>query len=136
MRVLFALVLLFGGAGCGSPEGPRDASLGSPFDVAMGETVAVAGEDLHVTFESVTEDSRCPEGAQCVWEGDAVARVTLVKSPEKSVTVDLHTNGRFDREAEYHGYVVGLVDIAPHPRTDKPRDPKAYVATLRVDHSS
>lgn len=135
-RALILLVLFFGGSGCGSPEGPKDATVGTPFDVAVSETAVVASEELHLTFESVTADSRCPKGAQCIWEGDAVARVTLVKAAEPSATVELHTNGRFERSAEYHGYLVTLVELAPYPRTDRTPDPKAYVATLRVDPAS
>ena len=129
-------LLFFGGSGCGSPESPKDAALGAPFDVAISETAVVAQAELRVTFESVTADSRCPKGAQCIWEGDAVTRVSLATSAEATAVVELHTNSRFERSAEYHGYLVTLVELAPYPRADKTPDPRAYVATLRVDPAS
>ena len=35
----------------------------------MGESVSIKGEELQIKFVEVTEDSRCPTGVVCVWEG-------------------------------------------------------------------
>ena len=55
--------------------GAPEPALGRPFDVKAAEVATIQG--LHITFEGVSDDSRCPRGAQCVWAGDATVAVTL-----------------------------------------------------------
>ena len=60
----------FGQLACAEgPSTPADVPLGSEFTLAPGETALVGDDGLLVTFESVTEDSRCPMDAICVWAG-------------------------------------------------------------------
>jgi hypothetical protein len=58
-----------------------EAELGRPFDVKPAETVTIQG--LRITFEGVSEDSRCPTGAQCMWAGDAAATFTTAATSGK-----------------------------------------------------
>ena len=51
--------------------------LGQPFDLKPAEVATIDG--LQITFEGVSEDSRCPRGTQCAWAGDAAASFTLQK---------------------------------------------------------
>lgn len=133
MALAGALCLLLAAA-CGeSPVRPKPAELGKPFDLRVGETALLEGEDLRVGFERVSEDSRCPAGVQCVWEGDAVAHVSLVKDAREKSTHALHTSGRFAQQASYLGYRVVLVGLAPYPKASRPIPPRDYVATLRVE---
>lgn len=133
MRRTAAAVLALFLAGCGSPAATKSARLGQPFDLGVGETALLEGEDLRVTFETVSEDSRCPSGAQCIWEGDAVARVTVSRDAQAPATLELHTSGRFERSAPYLTYRIALVDVVPYPHLGGMIDRAGYVATLRVD---
>ena len=47
------------------------------FDLRVGQEITVAGTDMKVRFDSVKEDSRCPEGVDCIWEGNAKIALTL-----------------------------------------------------------
>ena len=119
---------------CGeSPTAPHQERLGQPFELAAGQTAVLASEALRVTFETVSNDSRCPAGATCVWEGDASARFTLAKQGQEKSFVELHTNARFDRQASYHGYRVVLESVRPYPKLNQTIPPTAYVARLRVE---
>jgi ABC-type glycerol-3-phosphate transport system substrate-binding protein len=51
---LVSLVL----AGCGAGAGSRTFEPGQEFSLAIGETAAIKGEDIEVTFMEVLEDSR------------------------------------------------------------------------------
>ena len=104
--------------------------LGRPFDVKPAEVVTVAG--LRITFEGVTEDSRCPTGAQCVWAGDAAASFTLEKSPAAPVQRTLHTHGRYERQTALDGFVVRLEGITPYPTQGTTIAAGDYRATLVV----
>lgn len=40
--------------------------------IAFGQTKEFPEAGITVTFEDVVEDSRCPTGAMCIWEGAVV----------------------------------------------------------------
>jgi hypothetical protein len=121
-----ALVLVIAGALAPATE----PELGRPFDVKPSEVVTIQG--LRITFEGVTEDSRCPTGVQCMWAGDAAATFTLEKSPAAALQRTLHTNGRYERQAEISGLVVRLEDIKPYPKEGATIAHDDYRATVVV----
>ncbi len=106
---------------------------GEPFELKANETRTLADENLRVRFDGVTEDSRCPIGVQCVWEGDAAVELTLEKPPTAADTRVLHTAGRFNRETDYAGLVIRLVDLEPRPREGASIAPEDYRVRLVVD---
>ena len=91
-----------------------DPELGKPFEMKAAEVVTIQG--LRITFEEVSEDSRCPTGVQCVWAGDAAATFTLEKPPAAAEPRTLHTSGRFERQTNYDNFTVRLDDLKPYPR--------------------
>ncbi|HJU90148.1 MAG TPA: hypothetical protein VJ672_12185 [Gemmatimonadaceae bacterium] len=113
------------------------ARVGETFSLRVGETAQVrgtGGDDIHVTFVSVTEDSRCPTGVQCVWEGNArlrlvVAQGGLSSSTSINTTVD-------PKSAAFAGHTLQLVELRPHPHVGEPISQSAYVARLRLTASS
>jgi len=107
-----------------------EPQLGQPFELRASETAAIDG--LRVSFEGVGEDSRCPTGVQCVWAGDAAAAFALEISPAAAVHRTLHTNGRFERQVEYEGFVIRLEDIKPYPKDGATIAPADYRAVLVV----
>ena len=122
---MFALAVLLAGAQGAAPE--REP--GRPFEIRTAETVTVQG--LRITFDGVSEDSRCPTGAQCVWAGDAAAGFSLEKAPE-SVRRTLHTNSRFERQVEIAGLLIRLEDIRPYPKQGETIARADYRAVLIV----
>ena len=133
--VVVALAL----SGCArNAEPPSDAAradqtvaVGEPFRLAHGKTAALAGHDLRIRFERVSDDSRCPGGVQCVWAGDAhvVLRLTRAGYDAAVDTVRLTLEPRV---ARYTGYAIRLEALEPSPRQGVPTKPDDYVATLRV----
>jgi hypothetical protein len=106
---------------------------GEPFEVKAAETRRLADDNLSVRFDGVTEESRCPVGVQCVWEGDAVVQLTLERPPAAAEARVLHTSQRFERETEYAGLVVRLVDLQPEPREGGTIAPEDYRVKLLAD---
>ena len=58
-------------------NGKVKVSLGQEFSLRIGQSVVITGEDLGIKFLEVSEDSRCPKGVTCVWEGRVVALVEI-----------------------------------------------------------
>ena len=100
-----------------------------PFDLAIGERALVAGA-LHVAFERVAEETRCPEGVRCVQAGNAAAAFA-VEGGAGSATLTLNT-GREPRSAAAAGHELRLVGLEPRPPADVAIDAAAYEATLIV----
>ncbi|HXW04498.1 MAG TPA: hypothetical protein VD833_04640 [Vicinamibacterales bacterium] len=108
-----------------------------PFDLRAGQsaTLQIRGAEVVLRFERVTADSRCPVGATCIWEGDAVVRV-VVTAHARTATHDLHTNPRFEQERDHEGIRVRLLKLEPHPRVDEAVEPQDYVATFVLEPES
>ena len=92
----------------------RTVSLGQPFQLRVGESVVVSGESLTVTMNAVPEDSRCPTGVQCIWEGNARVTVTLAKTGQAAQSFDLNTT-LDPKTATYLDYQIELVALDPYP---------------------
>lgn len=134
-RALF-LVLAAAAAACSSngrlvpPTEPRVA-VGREFVLGVGEAVALADTGVVLRLETVDNDSRCPTDVQCVWEGDAIVRVTAIGPGSVRASYDLHVS-RGAQEVVHEGLRVRLVRLEPLPRSDRAPTASEYRATLLV----
>ena len=119
--------------GSGGPTSPPTPALNEEFTLSPGQTAAVSGTNVRLTFDRVSEDSRCPTDVTCIWEGDAVV-VLKVKAEAEEATREVHTQGgeARPRQAPAGDYVVTLIRLEPAPRSTGAIEPSAYRATLRV----
>lgn len=79
----------------------------------------IGSQDVKICFEELTEDSRCPANANCVWEGAAKGRFKLTVN-NSSATFELATltfSPHYQNEVVALGYKVRLVNIFPYPGT-------------------
>ena len=107
------------------------SNVGEAFELRVGEASTVSDAGVRIEFERVIEDSRCPVGVTCIWEGDATVRLRVV-GVGADVSVDLHTHPNFAQERTAGNYRVRLGKLAPQPRAERPVNSKEYVATLVV----
>lgn len=84
---------------CAPKAGGEAAILGKEFSLLIGESVAIKGENLEITFLKVLEDSRCPKGVQCVWQGRAKSLVRFVS--KNTTELELTEPGLTDSLAQY-----------------------------------
>ena len=113
-----------------SPAAPA-AGLDRPFTVKSGTSTSIDAEKLHIGFDRVISDSRCPRGAQCIVAGEAVLRVWLQKPPSARENRDLTTMPE-GAQAAYGAYRIKLVTLDPSPSVDGTIRPSDYVATFLV----
>lgn len=110
---------------------PNVVSLGHEFTLKQGKRVNVRGTKLKIRFVSVVEDSRCPIGVQCVWQGNAKANLELTGVGRMRSHIRLNT-GIEPKEGQYSDYTVRLVKLTPEPKSGEKINAREYQATLIV----
>ena len=86
--------------------------------------------NLTVKFVSLIEDSRCPEGANCVWAGNAKIKIEISKNGKKE-TFDLNTTVE-PKVATFNGYAIELLSLTPVPKENIRINRNGYIATFAV----
>jgi hypothetical protein len=105
--------------------------LGQEFDLKINQEAMIEGEGMAVVFESVLEDSRCPEGVDCIWSGNAKIKLRSSKQKQTPATIELNTDVE-SKSSSYLNYEIRLIALKPRPKSDKPVQPDEYRATLVV----
>lgn len=86
-----------------------------------GENKFLKEYEMNVTFKGISEDSRCPEGVNCVWAGVAVAQIEVMGLATRPMTVSIATTenaGRnYHQSAEFNGYTISLQGVNPYPNS-------------------
>lgn len=124
-KLLIVTVALF--SGC--TEDVTGPEVGESFTLAVGERVMLPATGAHVQFLEVTEDSRCPLRAQCVWAGDGVALFELAARRGEAVELTLHTN-EGPKAVDLGRYEISFIELSPYPEVPDSIDPADYQATL------
>jgi len=131
MKKLLILFLVFA-AGCNeNPVGPTGASLDQQFSLQPGQEVLIRDVNLVLKFQSVTEDSRCPDNARCIWAGNGKLLIELRESGRPSYSTTINT--LLDpRVICYLNYQVHLLGLAPYPHAPDRINPGDYIARFVV----
>jgi hypothetical protein len=96
------------------------------------------------------EDSRCPLGVQCIWEGQVVATLDVARNdptesqnadePEKSANGAVHSEtvelllraGRDQRSEAVAGYELLLTSVEPYPKDGVTTERAGHVVTIEI----
>ena len=115
-----------------SKASANSVSTDQEFELGPGQSVLVGPEPLKITFDGITGDSRCAPEVQCVWEGDAAAKLQASTAGQSPSVYELHTNTGYPTQVDHGGYRIRLAAVAPGPHAGVVIDPAAYVITLIV----
>lgn len=109
------------------------AKINLPFQLKIGQYALIENESLQIRFLNVTEDSRCPTGVQCVWEGRATIALEAAKG-NNTWNIRLTTRGgnEDDEEMEFGSYKIRLIKLEPYPEAGSRIALFNYTATLAV----
>ena len=108
------------------------ASLGEAFDIKVGQKASIFSQQLTLKFLSVSEDSRCPQGTICMWEGNGKVNIEVTATGQTSYVVELNTAMSLESEATYLNYYISLLDLRPYPSAESTIQQSEYIATVRV----
>jgi hypothetical protein len=100
-------------------------------EIRGGQQKRVANGKVRITFISVTEDSRCPINAKCIWAGNAKVKIQVSVRGGETRTFVLNTNGG-DRAGTADAYRVQLEDLSPGKQTSRPIRQRDYRVTVSI----
>ncbi len=100
---------------CRLPAGDLDA-------VALHECSAKLVEP-YICFDSLLTDSRCPAGAVCIWQGNALIKVTFHESMAAHtfvMSLKGYPSGGFPSDTTVNGYQISFTNLEPYPDLNTP----------------
>ncbi|GHE33622.1 hypothetical protein [Sphingobacterium griseoflavum] len=138
IMVFFVFTMLYG---CVSrrPIPPSDAKRQDSTTLVLkeGQTVFLEREQVNLTFNRVVEDSRCPEGVNCVWAGIGAVELTAMGTYTRPQTFILATEKNakknYEPSAVFNGYTYRLNALMPYPTQEKSSKRETYSVEISVN---
>ena len=138
-------VIAIAAAGCGgptpaSPEVPR-TPVGAESDSSREGTTAtlelrfdetVEYQDVELRWLKI-EDSRCPTGVTCIWAGQIIITVEMVRAEEEPVEIKLLLRvGDSPETSRVFDYELRLESVNPHPKEGVTPERSSYMARIEI----
>ncbi|AZA77419.1 hypothetical protein EG347_07795 [Chryseobacterium sp. G0186] len=90
--------------------------------LAEGENKFLKEFQMNVTFKGVSEDSRCPEGVNCIWAGVALAQVEVMGISTRPMILNLASMDfparNYHQSENFNGYTITLQEVTPYPKAE------------------
>lgn len=117
-------------------EAPVAAAASTPLPeglvvLAVGQSADIA-ESTKLTFERIASDSRCPAGAQCVWEGE----VSIALALTSAAGLSRFELSQHDSKTAEQSFEIEFVSFGACPARNTGAAPAGECASLRVDAGS
>jgi len=125
------LVLLLGLlTGCAGGSEIK-TKLGQQFTLHIGQTAQIEGEQLSITFDGVSEDSRCPRDVLCIRAGEVKCEVTITYQGSAS-SITLIQPGMTEPPSETYQVYTFIFSVDPYPEAGKQIPDSDYRLNLTV----
>lgn len=138
MKIVFLFLLFLNSAllGCADPDIPcQSFSLTEPTEISIGERIQHCEEPVAVTFQQVTQDSRCPTNVSCVWQG--IVEIELVievaEATESFLLSSYPPYQNVPGQVDFKGYRINFLDAFPYPHSTQKIQPEDYQVILLLE---
>ncbi|MBP2616500.1 hypothetical protein [Chryseobacterium jejuense] len=88
--------------------------------LSEGENKFLLDYKMNITFKGISEDSRCPEGVNCIWAGAALAQIEVMGTSTRPVLLNLASIDfparNYRQSAKFNGYTITLQEVTPYPK--------------------
>jgi hypothetical protein len=101
--------------------------------ISEGDCAGDMQNHTYICLVSVLNDSRCPLGVECFWQGNAQTRFKFVKSGEEPFFFNLNTYLGFTNDTIIGGYKFTLKSLNPYPDIKKPIFQRDYKAEIEIE---
>jgi len=109
-----------------------ELTLNDTIDISCLKSIYNEEEQLILRFDSVLNDSRCPVGAQCFWEGMAQTRFSLEREEEAAQSFDLSVNSAIKQDILIGEYRIQILGLSPYPALKHKISQRSYTASIIV----
>ncbi len=107
------------------------------FQLRVNQTISLESYNIIVNFLNVTEDSRCPSGVTCVWQGEVKIFVNIIENKQDLGDFSLTSRAGENNLAiqVFDGHLIQMTKIEPYPISNKKILLSDYVATFVISKS-
>jgi len=107
----------------------------SRFQLTINQTISFESDNLRLTLLNVTEDSRCPAGVRCTWEGQVTVLIKVMKQDQNigDISLTYRVGNHEDSAAKiFDDYMLKLINVDPYPKRGDPIKSSDYRVTLII----
>lgn len=122
-------------SGCTGQSSGLKASLGEKFILDIGQSATITGEDLEVRFAKVIGDSRCPQGVECFWAGEASSQIDITYASTTYEKVLIQPGASEPAQTDFGAYIITF-DLQPYPKAGEQIQDKDYRLELQFDRKT
>jgi hypothetical protein len=109
----------------------EELTLKDTLEMRYRESYCNSEYEIRLSFDSI-QDSRCPIGAYCIWEGNGRVQLVIRQGGENTIRFWLNTHSRFMNDTVVNGLRFELVDMLPYPMVDKDYQLDDYVLLMNI----
>ncbi len=106
-----------------------------PFTLGIGQKAFFRKNELIVQVADVTEDSRCPMGAVCMWQGQVRITFSVTTQGQQNDSLKLIYQEGASAETKsgtFDGFRIEIIKVLPAPKEGETTEKSDYRITMRV----
>lgn len=109
-------------------------TLNTPFYLKYGKTAYLPSENIEIKFSKVIQDSRCPSNVTCIWQGQVIIELDIIKNGKQVSTLMLTLIPGSDALPIQFldKYTVTLKEVSPYPQSEQMIALKDYIVKIVV----
>jgi heat shock protein HslJ len=134
--ILLSILMLFLSFGCVGQAGEIMANLGQEVELKIGQTVSIEEEQIKVKFAEVVTDSRCPNGATCIWQGEVtcILDITYLDYKYRKTIIQPGLTQEPSRDV-FEEYSI-TYNVQPYPELDKDIKTSEYRLQIVIEKNA
>lgn len=122
-------LFLFAGMSCEETVLEPTFTVGKEINVRLNQPYTSADGQYTLKITDIN-DSRCPEGAYCIWGGEITAKGQLTQWG-KIYDFEIHSEVS-QLNVQPDGFTIQIVDAKPYPKVGSGSKPEELVVTLLI----
>ncbi|MCA1632187.1 MAG: hypothetical protein LC802_00360 [Acidobacteria bacterium] len=124
-----AALLMFGMFDADGREGARGRV--ETFELKPGREKLIRSAGIRIKLVEVAEDSRCPQGVNCIWAGN-VRVVLRIKAHGRSTRLEKLNSATEPMALALKGRRLSISKVSPSKLNDQKIKPEDYIVTLTL----
>lgn len=107
------------------------------FQLKVAQSFLLESDGIKITFLNIASDSRCPSGVTCIWQGESISLVNVVKNNQNVGNFNLTSMaGQKNAVVQVaNGYFMHVVNVEPYPLSGKKIPSSDYLVTFLITKS-